>query len=158
MTYNHTSAFFLIAVVLFASTKPLSLAQLTPNLGLSVSGQLCCSFTGNCPGRGVPGVVVSLNCSGGSFGNLVGYGQNITDANGRFNINVGNLAGVRQDGALIPCGVIIQFPVNPTCSVLPFPRTNDFLVGLILPLGLVRTAFGFIRTAIVPVFLLLRAP
>ncbi|KAG8372225.1 hypothetical protein BUALT_Bualt12G0044400 [Buddleja alternifolia] len=75
--------------------KPVSKRPLLPNplpRGITLNGTLCCTATGNCPGQGVAGALVSLNCT--VLGATVNLGQATTNANGTFNITVPAVRGI----------------------------------------------------------------
>ncbi|KAI3446594.1 hypothetical protein Pfo_029532 [Paulownia fortunei] len=133
MACNSISPFFLI-VLLFAVATPLAHGGLIGRInGLSVSGQLCCTSTGNCPGQGLVGVVVRLNCRR-IAGVSTTLGQNTTDVNGSFNITVLRPQGLILGLPLIPCVVTVQLPLNATvCSALS--TTNGVLVSAVRGVG-----------------------
>ncbi|KAL8470748.1 hypothetical protein ACS0TY_033350 [Phlomoides rotata] len=143
MAYKITCAFFLIALILFTTSTPLSHAQL---LSVSVTGRLCCSATGNCPGVGpIPGVVVRLICLRGGL-----VTQTTTDANGRYNITASNVLGnLPLNQILNPCVVAIRLPLNNTiCPILSNPVNTGTLIGLIVP----QSIFGFLVRFIVGIY------
>lgn len=154
MAYNnHASPFFLIALILFSTTNPPTLAQILPVLttGLTVSGNLCCTSTGTCPGPPVSGALISLNCSSPLLGASAVLGQNSTDIKGRFNITVAN--ALNAIGILPACNVVVQLPLDRTvCLVLS--TANGVLIGTVQSVGTLLTqALGLVQSATVSPFL-----
>ncbi|KAL8543967.1 hypothetical protein ACS0TY_004496 [Phlomoides rotata] len=128
---NNISPPLLIALLLlFATTNPPAHAQIPG--GLIISGKLCCTGTGTCPGPPVSGALVSLNCSSPLLGASVDVlGQNITDINGFFNITIPN---VLNAVSLLPCNVVVRLPLDQTvCAVLS--TANEFGLGQPMILG-----------------------
>ncbi|KAL8485284.1 hypothetical protein ACS0TY_027547 [Phlomoides rotata] len=163
---SHTYAFFLIALIMFATAKPLAHAQLggiiggsigsIPGIiggitgglpipinnipstllnnlivqGLNISGILCCTPTGNCPG-GPPlsGVLVNISCSGPLAGGSLIIGQGRTDLNGVFNISVTNIANYLANPLpVLPCNITI----NPDQAICPILSNVDGILGTVL--------------------------
>ncbi|KAL8481804.1 hypothetical protein ACS0TY_028084 [Phlomoides rotata] len=152
---SHTFAFFLIALIMFATAKPLAHAQLgglLPGItgglpipinniplpilnnlivqGLNISGILCCTPTGNCPG-GPPlsGVLVNISCSGPLAGGSLIIGQGRTDLNGVFNISVTNIANYLANLLpVLPCNITI----NPDQAICPILYNVDGILGTVL--------------------------
>ncbi|GER51955.1 S-acyl fatty acid synthase thioesterase [Striga asiatica] len=119
MAHNCGLALFLIALV-FAASNPLAHGQQLNVTGLTVSGRLCCTPTGNCPGQGVPGALVSLNCTNFLGGGTITVGQTRTSINGTFNITVPRLTGLDLRGfPNISCVASVNLPLNSAiCPVL----------------------------------------
>ncbi|KAL8501957.1 hypothetical protein ACS0TY_021183 [Phlomoides rotata] len=146
MAYNHAS--FLIALILLFTTS--SHAQ---RVSVSVTGRLCCSATGNCPGVGpIQGVVVRLICLRGGLIN-----QTTTDADGRYNITALNALGIISLSQIInPCVVAIRLPLNNTiCPILSNPANTGTLIGLILPQSIIGLLLKFIVGIYVKIQLLI---
>ncbi|CAA0822412.1 Unknown protein [Striga hermonthica] len=150
MAQNCDSALFLVALLLFVASKPLAHAQL-PIRPLNVTGQICCTSTGNCPGQGVPRVVVSLNCT--ILNSTITLGRNTTNANGTFSISVPAVVGTVGSLPLLPCTVSTSLSINRVvCPVLS--TINSTLVSALRPitivLGLVQnaTATGFFNVTL----------
>ncbi|KAL8489148.1 hypothetical protein ACS0TY_025153 [Phlomoides rotata] len=103
--------------------------------GTIVTGTLCCTPTGTCPGTPVQGVLVKVNCTS-IFGASVLVGQNTTDMTGSFNISIPNIIGVVPSAlGVFPCNVTIALPLNETiCPV--FSAVDGFLLGTA---GLINT-------------------
>ncbi|KAL8041168.1 hypothetical protein ABFX02_10G149200 [Erythranthe guttata] len=139
---NGATALFLIAL-LFAATNPLAHGHLA--LGLSVSGSLCCTPTGNCPGRGVSGVTVSLDCTVLGVGATV-LGRGITDVNGIFNIYVRAMGGLTLGLPIIPCVATVQLPLSTlVCPVLS--TATGVLTSALIPVGTVVNATSLVQNA-----------
>ncbi|KAG8372232.1 hypothetical protein BUALT_Bualt12G0045600 [Buddleja alternifolia] len=145
MAYNRFYALFLVSLLLFAASNPqVHGAWRNWPLGLSVSDQLCCTSTGNCPGQGIGGAVVSLNCT--ILGVSTTVGQNTTDVNGSFNITVPAITGLVIGLLRIPCVAIVQLPLNATtCPLLS--TASGILTSAIRPVGrpVLTSAFGLVR-------------
>ncbi|KAL7137806.1 hypothetical protein ABFS83_10G118000 [Erythranthe nasuta] len=148
MAYSHASSVFLI-VVLFvvAATNPVAHGQ--PDINFE--GRLCCTTTGNCPGQGIPGVPVEIDCA--INGNIEMVGQGTTDANGAFNVSsVGISRRIPYGGpfSAIPCVATVQLPLNTVvCPALS--TTTGLLISAFRRNGglgsLQRaTIVGFVRT------------
>ncbi|KAG8372224.1 hypothetical protein BUALT_Bualt12G0044300 [Buddleja alternifolia] len=136
MAYNYASALFLISL-LFAASNPLANGQILTLRGLSVTGRLCCTPTGNCPGQGVNGALVRLNCT--ILGSNVTVGQGTTNVNGNFNITVGALTGLILGLPTLPCVAVVQLPLNNVvCPVLS--TTNGVLASALQSVGTVVTS------------------
>ncbi|KAG8372221.1 hypothetical protein BUALT_Bualt12G0043900 [Buddleja alternifolia] len=136
MAYNYASALFLIAL-LFVASNPLANGQILTLRGLSVTGRLCCTPTGNCPGQGVSGALVRLNCT--ILGSNVTVGQGTTNVNGNFNITVGALTGLILGLPTLPCVAVVQLPLNNVvCPVLS--TTNGVLASALQSVGTVVTS------------------
>ncbi|KAL8491080.1 hypothetical protein ACS0TY_022924 [Phlomoides rotata] len=91
--------------------------------GLNITGIVCCTPTGNCPGPPLVGANVSLICSGG-LGNTT---TTTTNANGSFNLGlINNILG----GLLpLPCNLTVSLPLNQTiCPILS--TVNGTLTGV----------------------------
>ncbi|KAL2228916.1 UNVERIFIED_CONTAM: hypothetical protein Sindi_1871300 [Sesamum indicum] len=120
MASTCTSALFIVALLLFTTHGH---GQLLP--GLVVNGRLCCTSTGNCPGQGVNGTVVKLNCT-----NLLGVsttvGQSTTNTTGSFSITVPRLISLVAGIPTIPCVVTVQLPLKPPYA-LCFPPPPAYL-------------------------------
>ncbi|KAL2231967.1 UNVERIFIED_CONTAM: hypothetical protein Sindi_1376700 [Sesamum indicum] len=132
MASTCTSTLFIVALLLF-TTRGHGQSQLLP--GLVVNGRLCCTSTGNCPGQGVNGTVVKLNCT-----NLLGVsttvGQSTTNTTGSFNITVPRILGLLLGLPRIPCVVTVQLPLNATiCPVLS--TTTGILTSTLQTVGIV---------------------
>ncbi|KAG8372230.1 hypothetical protein BUALT_Bualt12G0044900 [Buddleja alternifolia] len=145
MAYNCASALFLIAL-LFAASNPLANGQLLPNplpRGITLNGTLCCTATGNCPGQGVAGALVSLNCT--VLGATVNLGQATTNANGTFNITVPAVRGIVLGHSVIPCVTAVRLPLNNVaCPVLS--TANGVLASALESVGtLVTSALGLVQ-------------
>ncbi|CAA0809791.1 Unknown protein [Striga hermonthica] len=93
MAHNRALALFLVALVFAAASNPLAHGLQLNVTGLTISGQLCCRPTGNCPGQGVSGALVSLNCTN-FLGVTTTVGQTTTGINGTFNITVPGLTNL----------------------------------------------------------------
>ncbi|KAI3459660.1 hypothetical protein Pfo_016323 [Paulownia fortunei] len=145
MAYNRASALFLIALVLFAATNPLAQGLGITLRGLSVGGQLCCTSTGNCPGQGVAGAAVSLNCT--ILGVSTTVGQTTTNANGSFNITVPALTGLILGLPILPCVASVRLPLDSVvCPVLS--TTNGVLASVVQSVGtLLTSTLGLIQNA-----------
>ncbi|KAL7154858.1 hypothetical protein ABFS83_03G031900 [Erythranthe nasuta] len=137
------TALFLIAL-LFVASNPLAHGQEElPMAGLSVSGSLCCTPTGNCPGRGVSGVPVSLNCNVLGVGVTV-LGRGITNVNGIFNIYVPTVSGLILGLPIIPCVATVQLRLSPlVCPVLS--TTTGLLTSALIPVGTVVNATSVVQ-------------
>ncbi|KAI3446593.1 hypothetical protein Pfo_003258 [Paulownia fortunei] len=146
MACNTAISFFLISLLLFASTNPLALGQNRLN-GLTVSGRLCCTFTGNCPGQPLVGANVNLRCFTG-LGVSTTLGQNTTNVNGNFNITVARVPGLILGLPVVPCLAIVQLPLNSTvCAALSTARGS--LVSAIGGVGtVVVSTLGTVQNAI----------
>ncbi|KAL2228084.1 UNVERIFIED_CONTAM: hypothetical protein Sindi_1871100 [Sesamum indicum] len=151
MASTCTSALFIVALLLFTTHGH---GQLLP--GLVVNGRLCCTSTGNCPGQGVNGTVVKLNCT-----NLLGVsttvGQSTTNTTGSFSITVPRLISLVAGIPTIPCVVTVQLPLNATiCPVLSTTtglltstlRALDTVVDATLGRILNTTLDGFINLTV----------
>lgn len=123
--------------------------------GLNVAGVLNCpSGTGLPTGPGIPGATVGLNCT--VVGSNVRLGQGQTDANGTFNISVGNILEsvggllpiIGGGGRIIPCTVGTVLPINQTvCPILN--TANAVLIGVPTVVNATLTAArGLVATAI----------
>ncbi|KAK4412757.1 hypothetical protein Salat_2922900 [Sesamum alatum] len=154
MAHNQTSALFLISLLLFAAAAALAHGQLSLG-GLKVGGQLCCTSTGNCPGQGVPGAIVNLNCN--ILGATTTVGQATTNANGSFNITVPALTGLVLGLPIVPCVAAVQLPLDGVvCPVLSTTQgvlssvvqSVDTVVSTVLGLVQNATAVGFIRMGV----------
>ncbi|KAL8557131.1 hypothetical protein ACS0TY_004547 [Phlomoides rotata] len=147
---NNISPPLLISLLLlFATTNPPAHAQIPG--GLIISGKLCCTGTGTCPGPPVSGALVSLNCSSPLLGASVDVlGQNITDINGFFNITIPN---VLNAVSLLPCNVVVRLPLDQTvCAVLS--TANGLLIATVQSVGTLLTqALGLVQNAKVSAFL-----
>ncbi|GFQ04426.1 hypothetical protein PHJA_002586500 [Phtheirospermum japonicum] len=149
MSYNRVHALFLISL-LFAASNPLVHGQVITLGGLTVGGNLCCTPTGNCPGQGVAGSLVSLNCT--ILGATVTVGQATTNANGTFNITVPAIAGLILGLPIVPCVASVQLPLSSVvCPVLS--TTNGVLASAIRSVGtIVTTTLGLIQNATIAGF------
>ncbi|KAL8493603.1 hypothetical protein ACS0TY_024689 [Phlomoides rotata] len=140
---RHGWGIFVIALIMSATAIPLANSQVlsvvpVPDLpvdsvnqvlnsirssilGLNISGIVCCTPTGNCPGPPLVGAIVSLNCSGG-LGNTT-----TTNANGSFNLGLNNIPGLLP--LPVPCNLTVLLPLNQTiCSALS--TVNGTLTGV----------------------------
>ncbi|KAL9154886.1 hypothetical protein ABFS82_10G146800 [Erythranthe guttata] len=149
---NRISTICLISLLLFAAAStPPAHGQVITLRGLSVSGSLCCTPTGNCPGRGIPGVPVSLNCTIVGVGARV-LGRNTTNVNGTFNITVPAITGLILGLPTLPCLAIVQLPLNSTVCP-PLSTINGVLAGSYQPnSGLILATFvvRILRWFIIP--------
>ncbi|CAA0809793.1 Unknown protein [Striga hermonthica] len=137
MAHNCALALLLIALV-FATSNPLAHALQLNVTGLTVSGQLCCTPTGNCPGQGVSGALVSLNCTN-ILGVTTTVGQTTTGINGTFNITVPGLTSLLRGLPNLPCVASVQLPLDPAiCPVLS--TVNGTLVATVSFFGIVLSA------------------
>ncbi|KAL9156164.1 hypothetical protein ABFS82_09G055600 [Erythranthe guttata] len=154
MAYNRASALFLIAVLFAAASNPLAHGQVLTVRGLTVSGSLCCTPTGNCPGQGIPGVGVNLNCT--IFGVSTIVGRGITGVNGSFNITVPAITGLILALPTLPCVATVQLPLSPVlCPVLN--ATTGILGATVNSVGTLFTSvFGLVRAATIGAFINLR--
>ncbi|KAL7099107.1 hypothetical protein ACP275_09G061600 [Erythranthe tilingii] len=143
MAYNRASALFLIAVLFAAASNPLAHGQLLTVRGLTVSGSLCYTPTGNCPGQGIPGV--NLNCTILGVSTVVGRG--ITGVKGSFNITVPAITGFILALPTLPCVATVQLPLSPVvCPVLN--ATTGILVATVNSVGTLFTSvLGLVRAA-----------
>ncbi|KAL2243778.1 UNVERIFIED_CONTAM: hypothetical protein Sindi_0495800 [Sesamum indicum] len=139
-----------MALLLF-TTRGHGQGQLLP--GLVINGQLCCTFTRNCPGQGVNGTVVKLNCT-----NILGVsttvGQSTTNTTGSFNITVPHILGLLLSLPRIP---YVQLPLNTTiCPMLSTTtgvltstlRTVGTVVNTTSGILLITTLNGFINLTV----------
>ncbi|KAL7097598.1 hypothetical protein ACP275_10G154600 [Erythranthe tilingii] len=153
---NGATAFFLISLLFAAASTPLAHGQSLTVRGLTVIGSLCCTPTGNCPGQGVAGVPVSLNCTlvGGSARVL---GTGVTDANGRFNITLPALTGLILGQPFVPCVTTVQLPLSTViCPALN--TTTGLLAAAVQSAGTVFTStLGLIQNATITGFVGVRA-
>ncbi|KAL7134318.1 hypothetical protein ABFS83_11G018600 [Erythranthe nasuta] len=118
---NNAAVFWLTTLVVLAAaaTTPLiAHAQLLPpgrRSGMAVTGQLCCTATGNCPGgQGVAGADVKLTCYPSSAAVRSGQiiVQNSTDGGGYFRILVPGAEGlILRYERPIPCFVTVNLPL-----------------------------------------------
>ncbi|CAA0809792.1 Unknown protein [Striga hermonthica] len=151
MAHNRALALFLVALV-FAASNPLAHGLQLNVTGLTVSGQLCCTPTGNCPGQGVSGALVSLNCTN-FLGVTTTVGQTTTGINGTFNITVPGLTSLlRGLPNLLPCVASVQLPLDPAiCPVLS--TVNGTLVATVSFVGIVVSALlGFVASFLAGAF------
>lgn len=145
--YNRGSSAvcLIIALVFFGAIAE---AQVLSLKGLNVSGSLCCTPTGNCPGQGLGGVPVRLNCT-----NLINGSTTVstttTNANGGFSFTVPALAGILSRLPALPCNVSVQLPVSSVaCPVLN--TANRTLTATTTSLGtFINSALGLLLNAAV---------
>ncbi|KAL9154885.1 hypothetical protein ABFS82_10G146700 [Erythranthe guttata] len=152
---NGVSAFFLVAFLFAVASTPLAHGQVITARGLTVNGSLCCTPTGNCPGQGVSGVPVSLNCTIVGVGARV-LGSGITNVNGSFNITVPAITGLILGLPMLPCVVTVQLPLSPVvCPVLN--ATTGILAATVNSIGTVLTStFGLVQAATIGAFFNIR--
>ncbi|KAL7097113.1 hypothetical protein ACP275_10G122900 [Erythranthe tilingii] len=148
MAYSRASSVFLI-LVLFVAAATTSLAH--GRLDMNFEGRLCCTTTGNCPGQGVPGVPVEIDCAINGYIETVGQGT--TDANGSFNVFVPEInARIPYGGrfSAIPCVATVGLPLNTeVCPALS--TTTGLLLSAFRRNGSAGATFrativGFVRT------------
>ncbi|KAG6424307.1 hypothetical protein SASPL_114722 [Salvia splendens] len=144
----NTSALFFAALLLLAAVSPARGAGIFLN-GLTVNGQLCCTSTGNCPGQGVGGVPIVLNCTN-IFGGTTTAGRTTTTDTGSFNFTV-PLVGLIL-GNIIPCTVGVQLPLESVaCPVLS--ATTGTLSSTVQSIGTVVTSvLGLLQNATITGF------
>ncbi|KAL7138242.1 hypothetical protein ABFS83_10G150800 [Erythranthe nasuta] len=153
---NGATAYFLISLLFAAASTPPARGQSLNLRGLTVSGSLCCTPTGNCPGQGVVGVPVSLNCTlVGGIARVLGTG--VTDANGRFNITLPALTGLILGQPFVPCVTTVQLPLSTAiCPALNI--TPGLLAAAVQNAGTVfSTTLGLVQNAIITGFVGVRA-
>ncbi|CAA0809794.1 Unknown protein [Striga hermonthica] len=124
MAYNRAYTLLLATMLVLAGSGPPTQAQ-----DILLSGELCCTPTGNCPGQGVPGVLVSLNCTNTLGGGTIAVSQTRTSINGTFNATVPVLTNLLQGMPVnFTCLAGVRLPLNSTlCPVLS--TTNGTLVA-----------------------------
>ncbi|KAK4428479.1 hypothetical protein Salat_1147500 [Sesamum alatum] len=144
-----TSALFLVALLLF-TTHGHGQGIVLPSL--RVTGGLCCTSTGNCPGQGINGTVVRLNCTN-ILGVTTTVGQSTTNATGFFNISVPSITGILLGLPTIPCAVSVQLPLNATiCPVLS--TTTGVLASAVQSVGtVVNTTLGTVLNVVITGFI-----
>ncbi|KAG8367772.1 hypothetical protein BUALT_Bualt16G0107500 [Buddleja alternifolia] len=151
MVYTSSSTYFFFALLLLAiANYPLAHGIGISFSGLSVSGQLCCTSTRNCPSQGVGGVVVQLNCT--ILGTSTTVGQATTNATGSFNITTPAITGLILGQPLVPCVASVQLPLEAAvCPLLS--TTNGALVSTVQSVGTLATnVFGLVQNAILSGF------
>lgn len=123
---------------------------------LSVTGQLCCTSTGNCPGSPAPRAVVSLSCFNVLTLSSTVVAQNTTDVDGLFTITVPTTPGLILGLSKIPCVVTVQLPLD--AAVCPaLSAATGVLTGAVQAVGTATTpVLGRVQTARVSVFIQLR--
>ncbi|KAL7138236.1 hypothetical protein ABFS83_10G150300 [Erythranthe nasuta] len=153
---NGVAAFFLVAFLFVVASTPLANGQVITLRGLTVNGSLCCTPTANCPGQGVAGVPVSLNCTILGVGARV-LGSGVTNVNGSFNITVPAITGLILGLPMLPCVVTVQLPLSPVvCPVLN--ATTGILAATVNSVGtLVNSTLGLVRAATIGGFVNVRA-
>lgn len=133
---NRSVAIFLMSLVLFhVTTYPLAAAQLGSPTAL-VSGVLCCTSNGSCPGIVLPNVTVSLRCTG-LLGNVQTIATSLTSATGAFSFLLTPLQVVLL-GLLSPtninqCSVMVPVPL--TSAVCPVLNGVTGILSAPLPVG-----------------------
>ncbi|KAG6421273.1 hypothetical protein SASPL_117823 [Salvia splendens] len=137
----NTSALFFAALFLLAVASPARGAGIFLN-GLTVNGQLCCTSTGNCPGQGVDGVPVVLNCTN-IFGSTTTAGRTTTTDTGSFKFTI-PLVGLIF-GNIIPCtvGVLSSAALSATTGTLSTVQSVGTVVTGVLGLLQNATITGF---------------
>ncbi|KAH6828647.1 hypothetical protein C2S53_006645 [Perilla frutescens var. hirtella] len=153
MAYNSAaSALFLAALLLFTAASPSAQVAAAGLNGLTVSGRLCCATNGNCPGQGVAGAAVLLNCT--LLGQIATVGIAITDANGAYNITIPALPGLILGLPIVPCVVGVRLPLGAVvCPVLS--TTTGVLAGTLHVVGtVVNAVLGLVQSATVDLFVL----
>ncbi|KAL1563598.1 hypothetical protein AAHA92_06046 [Salvia divinorum] len=148
MANNHASALFFAALILLAASSPARGAGIFLN-GLTISGQLCCTSTGNCPGQGVGRVPIVLNCTN-IFGGTTTAGRTTTTDTGSFNFTVPLLGLIL--GNIIPCTVGVQLPLERiVCPALS--TTTGTLSSIVQSVGTVVTSvLGLVQNATITGF------
>ncbi|KAL8041163.1 hypothetical protein ABFX02_10G148700 [Erythranthe guttata] len=148
---NRASAFFLVAFLFVVASTPLAHGQVVTLRGLTVNGSLCCTPSANCPGQGVSGIPVSLNCTIVGVGARV-LGSGITNVNGSFNITVPAITGLILGLPMLPCVVTVQLPLSPVvCPVIN--ATTGILAATVNSVGtLVNSTLGLVQAATIGLF------
>ncbi|KAG6431837.1 hypothetical protein SASPL_109927 [Salvia splendens] len=100
---------------------------------LTVTGQLCCTQNGNCPGTPVAGATVTLNCPGSILSPPVSV-STTTTATGTF-----SLSAIRQSitglTIFVGCTITVQLPVPATAACPVLSNTGGILISLIRRTG-----------------------
>ncbi|KAL9150916.1 hypothetical protein ABFS82_11G019000 [Erythranthe guttata] len=138
--------FFLTAmVVVFAAAAALApLAEAQIFSGLTVSSRVCCTDTGNCPGKALVRTVVKLNCTRGLFSTAT-VGRSTTTSSGFFNIT-STKTGVPLGLPVLPCFAVIQLPVS--ASICPALSTvSGTLTSAVFGVGSVYGKLGRLQNA-----------
>ncbi|KAL7097595.1 hypothetical protein ACP275_10G154300 [Erythranthe tilingii] len=153
---NGVPAFFLVAFLFVVASTPLANGQSLTLRGLTVNGSLCCTPSANCPGQGVSGVPVSLNCTILGVGARV-LGTGVTNVNGSFNITVPAITGLILGLPMLPCVVTVQLPLSPVvCPVLN--ATTGILAATVNSVGtLLTSTLGLVQAATIGAFINVRA-
>ena len=101
----------------------------------TVTGQLCCTQNGNCPGTPVVGATVTLTCPA----SLLRPGVSVsttTTANGAFTINTtinsNSLTGLTIFNR---CTIIVPLPVPATAACPVLSNTGGTLISLVSRTG-----------------------
>lgn len=119
---NRSIAIFLMSLVLFhVTTYPLAAAQLSGTSGI-VSGLLCCTSNGSCPGIVLPNVTVALRCTD-LLGNVRTIATSLTSATGAFSFLLSPvtviLLGLLSPTNINQCNVMFPLPLSSAvCPVL----------------------------------------
>ncbi|GER25996.1 pollen Ole e 1 allergen and extensin family protein [Striga asiatica] len=118
MACYSTIALFLV-VDLFATTGNGQGPGISTLSGLTVSGRICCTENGTCPGEGVEGAVVRVNCTTRLSGGSTTIAQGTTNASGFFNITIPSLSELQLGQLTHPCVAAVELPLDYTvCSAL----------------------------------------
>ncbi|KAG8372231.1 hypothetical protein BUALT_Bualt12G0045000 [Buddleja alternifolia] len=134
------SALFLIVILLLATANQLANGQQGNLLPANVSGQLCCTSTGTCPGpAALPGVLVSLFCD--VLGSDVTAGQATT---GNFQMYIPLFMDTILGFSM--CRVIVPYP----------SRTAGCPALATGPAGLLESPIQFVGVRLSGVFGLVR--
>ncbi|KAL7134317.1 hypothetical protein ABFS83_11G018500 [Erythranthe nasuta] len=152
MAACNTAARFSLAamVVVFAAAAALApLAEAQIFSGLTVSSRVCCTDTGNCPGKALVRTVVKLNCSRGLFSTAT-VGRRTTTSSGFFNIT-STITGVPLGLPVVPCFAVIQLPVS--AAICPALSTvSGALTSAVIGVGSVYGKLGRLQNATTPGF------